>query len=258
MKHNKIKTLLIAVASLMVAGVANAQTGADNLPKTNSILVSASVAYNSFNGAAAPATGSSLYENAALANQWTKNPLMIGVEASWFVNPNWELQLGGGFAYTYKPGYAEHTGVAIGGEEEEGSIGNVDVPTYRAVANATDMSYTLFVGAAHNWALKSVPNMMLYAGARVGFSYGLAQAKYDEASSMGISVSECTTFRVQTPVGVKYFVARGLFLGLEVSPIAYGYNVNTLRPQEGLASFGADSHEFSFLAAPTLKIGFRF
>ena len=40
--------------------------------------------------------------------------------------------------------------------------------------------------------------------------------------------------------------------------MAYTYNMTTLKPQEGLSNLDADSHNFGFLAAPTVKVGFKF
>ena len=34
--------------------------------------------------------------------------------------------------------------------------------------------------------------------------------------------------------------------------------MTTYKPQEGLSNLDADSHNYNFLAAPTLKIGFKF
>ena len=255
MKQFKICSVWLAALALSV-GTAWAQNQ-DHTPKKGAVEVGASLSYNTYHTPSAP-SASMLLENAALSNQWTSNPLMVGVDASWFFSDKWSIQAGGGFAYTYKPGYSERLGVTVDDPNDTQPDWSLDVPTYRAVANASDMSYSLFVGANHHWTFQSAPNLVLYAGARIGFSYGLSQAKYNEASSMGVSVAERSTFRVSAPLGVKYYVARSFFVGAEVSPVAYGYNLNTLRPQEGLASYSADSHEFSFLAAPTLKIGFRF
>ena len=43
-----------------------------------------------------------------------------------------------------------------------------------------------------------------------------------------------------------------------VDPFAYTYNKTSMIPQEGLANMEASANNFSFLAAPTLKVGFKF
>ena len=49
-----------------------------------------------------------------------------------------------------------------------------------------------------------------------------------------------------------------MYVGVQVDPFAYTYNMTTYKPQEGLGNLSADSHNFSVLAAPTIKIGFKF
>ena len=44
----------------------------------------------------------------------------------------------------------------------------------------------------------------------------------------------------------------------QIDPFSYTYNMTTYKPQEGLSNLDADSHNFSFLSAPTIKISFKF
>ena len=82
--------------------------------------------------------------------------------------------------------------------------------------------------------------------------------KYDEYVSMGKSVGETWNLRGSLTVGVDYFVLPAMYVGAQIDPLAYTYNMTTYKPQEGLGSLKADSHNFSMLAAPTVKVGFRF
>lgn len=99
---------------------------------------------------------------------------------------------------------------------------------------------------------------MLYTGVRVGFAYGLNEMKYDEYEVMGKSTAETSNLRGALTFGVDYFVLPGMYVGCQVDPVSYTYNMTTYKPQEGLGNLSADSHNFSLLAAPTIKIGFKF
>lgn len=75
---------------------------------------------------------------------------------------------------------------------------------------------------------------------------------------MGRSLAQSYTGRISFSAGVDYYVLPSMFIGLEVQPVQYAYNVSGLRPQEGMSLLQADSHNISVLAAPTIKIGFKF
>ncbi|KXU40962.1 hypothetical protein HMPREF2533_01392, partial [Bacteroides fragilis] len=53
-------------------------------------------------------------------------------------------------------------------------------------------------------------------------------------------------------------VLPALYIGAQIDPFAYTYNKTTYNPQAGLGDLSADSHNYSVLAAPTFKIGFKF
>ena len=104
----------------------------------------------------------------------------------------------------------------------------------------------------------SVKNLMWYGGVRVGMAYSLNEQKYDEWTAMGKSVGESWSLRGALTIGADYYVMKGMYVGASVDPFAYTYNMTSFRPQEGLARLSADSSNFAILAAPTVKIGFRF
>jgi len=95
-------------------------------------------------------------------------------------------------------------------------------------------------------------------GIRVGFAYGENEMKYDEETSMGKSIAESWNLRGALTIGVDYFVLPALYIGAQIDPFAYTYNKTTYNPQAGLGDLSADSHNYSVLAAPTFKIGFKF
>ena len=235
----KIKRLLVLAVLPMMCLAANAQNcSKDNTPKKGDFTVAATVGYNSYTNVTAPSGLLTDYEVRALSTNWADKKLMVGFEGGWFFKDQWKLNLGGGVSFTNNPGYPAVPGT-IDGSESNGS-GSADdlmgeIPNYRAVASA-------------QW----------YTGVRVGFAYGENEMKYDEETSMGKSVAESWNLRGALTIGVDYYVLPALYVGAQIDPFAYTYNKTTYNPQAGLGDLSADSHNYSVLAAPTLKIGFKF
>lgn len=258
----KIRRLLVTAVIPMLCLAAHAQDcKKDFAPKRGDITLAATVGYNSYASISAqPGNEIKPYEAAALSTDWSQKSMMVGFEAGWFVSDLWKLTLGGGLNFTNNPG---HTGVdgtinVETGWGDQGIDSNVgEIPSYRAVADAQTFSYNVFAGI-DRYFKTGVANLLWYGGARVGMAYCQNQQKYDEDTSMGKSVAETWNLRGALTVGVDYFVLRGLYVGAQIDPFCYTYNMTTYKPQEGLTNLEADSHNFSLLAAPTLKIGFKF
>ena len=248
-----IKKLIVLTCAAMLGISAFAQDG--NGPKKGDWTVSATVGYNSYVGNNAPTvTTSEMYEIAALSTDWFENKLMVGVEGSWFFSDKWSWRLGGGLGFTNNPGYSEVTGTFD--ENDSEPAGNI--PTYRAVADGQTFKYNVYTGVDRHIQHKNLQNLYFHVGVHAGFAYGLNQILYNEEKSMGKSIGEAFNIRGAVNTGVSYYVLPGMFLGVEVNAFQYTYNMTTIKPQEGLANLSADSHNFGFLAAPTLKIGFKF
>ncbi len=249
-----IKKLLILAVLPMMCLTAGAQNKEGLLPKKGDLTVAATVGYNSYTNIMAPSGLLTDYEVAALSTNWTDKQLMVGLELGWFVHNNWKLNLGGGFNFTNNPGYSAVPGtIDVNTEAGDGSI-----PNYRAVANASSLTFNVFTGIDRYFKLNGVPGLMLYTGVRGGYAYSQNQAKYDEPESMGKTVAEAFNIRGALTFGMDYYVLPGFFVGCQVDPFAYTYNKTTFKPQEGLGNLSANSHNYSILAAPTLKIGFKF
>ena len=248
-----IKKLIVLTCAAMLGISAFAQEG--NGPKKGDWTLSAPVGYNSFVGNNAPTvTTSEMYEIAALSTDWFENKLMVGVEGSWFFSDKWSWRLGGGLGFTNNPGYSEVTGTFD--ENDSEPAGNI--PTYRAVADGQTFKYNVYTGVDRHIQHKNLQNLYFHVGVHAGFAYGLNQIMYNEEKSMGKSIGEAFNIRGAVNTGVSYYVLPGMFLGVEVNAFQYTYNMTTIKPQAGLANLSADSHNFGFLAAPTLKIGFKF
>jgi len=245
------RLLILAVAPMMCLAVSAQYT-----PKKGDFTVAATLGYNSYANITAPSGLLTEYELAAFSTNWTDKKMMVGFEAGWFFNDNWKLNLGGGLNFTNNPGYAAKEGTHDSNGNDE--VGDGSVPHYRAVADASSLAFNVSTGVDRYFDVQSVSGLMWYAGARVGFAYGQNQARYDEEASMGKSVAEVYNIRGSLTVGMDYFLAQGLYVGCQIDPFTYTYNTTTVKPHEGLGSLSADSHGLGFLAAPTVKVGFKF
>lgn len=247
-----IKRLFILTVALTWSIATYSQEG--NGPVKKDFTVSGTIGYNSYVGKNAPSGLENSYQNAAVGTDWFDSKLMIGIEGKWFFSNAWALRLGGGLGFTNNPGYTAKPGTV----DEDSEPGDGSVPDYRAVGDGQNLKYNVYTGIDRYFQSKKVSNLYFYTGAQVGFAYGLNQVKFDEETSMGKSTGEAFNIRAALNCGVEYYVLPAMFIGLEVSPFAYTYNMTTIKPQAGLSNLSADSHNFAFLAAPTLKIGFKF
>lgn len=228
--------------------------GQGNGPAKGDFTVSATIGYNNYVGKTAPSGLLSRYENAALSTDWFDKQLMIGMEGQWFFKDRWALRLGGGLGFTHNPGYAARPGTV----DEESETGDGSIPDYSSVGDADNLKYSVYTGVDRYFQSGEVADLYFHVGIQAGFSYGLNRVNLQDENSMGTSVAEAFNIRGALNCGADYYILPALFIGLEVSPFAYTYNMTALKPQPGLKNLSADSHNFAFLAAPTLKIGFRF
>lgn len=249
------KLLLIAVMPMMCHAVNAQECKKDFTPRQGDFTVAATVGYNSYASVTALQGSLANYEAAAISTNWSDKKLMVGVEAGWFFKDLWKLNLGGGMNFTNNPGYSAVPGTMTPDASVEDNLG--EIPGYRAVADAQTFTYNVFVGIDRYFKTSNT-NMMWYTGLRAGMAYAQNQQKYDEYTSMGKSIGESWNLRGAVTVGIDYFVLPSMYVGAQVDPFAYTYNMTSYKPQEGLSNLDADSHNFSLLAAPTIKVGFKF
>ncbi|MBQ8009102.1 MAG: OmpA family protein, partial [Bacteroidaceae bacterium] len=191
---------------------------------------------------------------------WSDKKLMVGFEAGWFVADLWKLSLGGGLNFTNNPG---HPGVPGTIDEVYGQNGlnpydqMGELPNLVAVADARSFSYNVAIGLDRYFKLKNVPNLMPYLGVRGGYAYGQNVKAYDEPYAMGKSSAETFNIRGAVAFGLDYYILPGFYLGAQIEPFAYTYNRTSSRVQDGIETMKANSHNFNFLAAPTIKVGFK-
>jgi len=249
---NHIKKLFLLAVLPMFCFTALAQN-TDNTPQKGTFTVAATVGYNNYSDIKALSGYLTEYEAAALSTDWTTKKLMIGVEGGWFFHDNWKLNLGGGLSLTNNPGYTSVPGTMDTGSE----AGDGSIPSYRAVANSYSLNYTVFTGVDRYFNTK-VKNLMWYTGVRAGFTYSSNEQKFDDEATLGKSMAEVYSIRGAITMGADYYILPAMYIGLQIDPVSYIYNVTSYKPQEGLGSLSADSHNVGILAAPTVKVGFKF
>lgn len=234
------KFLLTALVSASVLGNAVAQDSS----ASHNFTVAATISYNSYLNVEAPHQGDYRYGLEAIKTNWNDKKLMVGFEGGMFVTPEIKVNLGGGFNYTYTPGYKNVPGAGY------------EVPEYSTISSSSKLAYTVFVGA--DYCFQMGQNLKPFGGIRVKGGQCIAQEKFDEPESRGKSVAEAWTIGASIVGGIDYYFNGGLFIGAQVDVLSYGYGVSTIKPAPGLANRSADSHNFGFLAAPTIKVGFNF
>ena len=241
----KLRKLIILAVAPMMCLAANAQ---DNTPKKGDFTVAATVGANSYTSLnAVSGAGTSDISLASKSINMENQKLMLGIEGGWFFHDLWKVTLGGGMNISSNPGYD-----AVEGATDAG------LPGYNYVLNQSTVQFQVYTGVDRYFDnLFQVKNLLPYAGVRLGYAYGRNTAQGD-ASWYGKSIGESFNIRGALTVGVDYFVNETFFMGIQVDPFAYTYNRCTLKPQEGLRNLEADSNNFSFIAAPTLKVGFKF
>ena len=249
----KLRKLIILAVAPMMCLAASAQKKECTAPQKGDFTVAATVSYNSYTSLSAPAGNLTDYNLQAVSTNWNDKQLMVGIEGGWFFNDLWKLTLGGGLSITSNPGYAPVPGTVDGNTVP----GDGSIPNYGAVASQSDIQFNVFTGVDRYFKTK-VCGLMPYVGARVGYAYGRNSAVADDETWMGKSIGESFNVRGAITAGVDYFLTNAFFVGVQVDPFAYTYNKSTYKPQAGLGNLSANSNNFSVLAAPTLKVGFKF
>ena len=245
------KLLLYAVMPMMCITVAQAQ---EKGPKKGDFTVAATVSYNSNVMKNAEPGNWTDYKVTAASTNFSDQKLSVGVEGGWFFSDLWKLNLGGGMNISKHPGYSGVPGTYDPAKDE---IGDGSIPNYAAVADQNFIQFNVYTGVDRYFKTKT-NGLMPYVGLRVGYAYGRNLSQTDDETYMGRSVGEAFNIRGAITGGVDYFFNDAFFIGAQVDPFAYTYNRTLIKPQEGLSNLDANSHNFTILAAPTIKIGFKF
>ena len=226
------KLLLYAVMPMMCLGLSAQEKG----PKKGDFTLALTLGYNASVMQNAVAGNEPGYNISAISTNWNDKKLTVGIEGGWFFLDLWKLNLGGGMNITKAPGYG---------------------PVPGTIDDRSVIQFNVYTGVDRYFRTK-IDGLMPYIGLRAGYAYGRERSMTDDETYMGESVGEAFNIRGAITAGVDYFFTDAFFIGAEVDPFAYTYNRTLIKPQEGLSNLDADSHNFGILAAPTLKIGFKF
>ncbi len=255
---------LITVAVLLSSFVSMAQTEFATERKNvsesyakNRCTVATTLGYNKFYTTQLAVSGlKGSYDSAQALENWVDQGLFVGIEGGWFFSDNYKLTLEFGFNHTYNPGYKYVPGVDI--KDNDGKVVETLVPTYNSVSSKSNTTYGGVIGVNRYFQFTKSPKLSAYVGAGFGFAHGVSALKEDKVASQGVSYGESYTFSGILNTGLEYLVTSNLYLGIQVSPFMYNYNVTSLKPIPVVAPLKADASDFSFLARPTFKIGFNF
>lgn len=243
---------ILTIAVLLSGLTAQAQTHQRGA-RQGDLTFGVTAGYNSSVMISAEPGDQTSYSVSPLSTNWNDKSLTVGVEMGWFFLDLWCLNFGGGFSMTQAPGYPPVTGTF----DENSEPGDGSIPSYEGVAAKTAMQYNVYLGVDRYFDI-GVEGLYPYLGIKGGFAYGFEAASVDDETWTGKSVSEAYNIRGALTFGSDYFITQAFFVGASIDVFAYTYNFTVIKPQEGLAGLAANSHNFSALAAPTIKIGFVF
>ena len=218
-------------------------------PLKDKVSLAATLTYNSYLTAPtlfAPVPKTAHEVKAPVAN-WNEKALAVGVDGNWYLSHTWKLNFSAGFSFTKNPGYSKKIGV-----------GDV-IPEYSTVPASHNLGATVALGFDRFFHAKSNQNFVWYVGPRVGFAYVNSAANYEKDDLEYYSQADAFNTRIAATIGADYYLVENtFFIGVQIDPLAYTYGVHTIKPQPNVGSRSANSHNFSVLAAPTLKVGFAF
>jgi hypothetical protein len=143
------------------------------------------------------------------------------------------------------------------------------IPAYNAIQADNSADLNLNLGVEKHFAVK-YNRMSPYVGLNVPFYYA-RRSLYDPTiddtrlpsdplyiRDVGVRHSEIVGFGLQAVGGVDYYLAEGVYFGVEIRPISYVYAYSNQRPGPGLELQKAENTTLSFFSQTFLKLGFKF
>ena len=241
----KISRYLSAVAIVLSVGVGEAIAQEESSQRVP-LFISATVGYNNYLSVEAPNGNNTYYPGAvAPSPTWSDKKLMVGFEGGAYLNNDIRVLIGGGYSRTINNGNPEYTGVG-------------DIPSYDQSPSKTSVNFTGLVGGDYILNQIFQGKAKPYVGIRARGAYGHNTLKYDNSASRGKSIAVTWNIGGAVAIGADYVFDGGLIIGAQFDLFSYNYGLVSYKPQPGLATNSDDCHNIGFLAAPTLRIGFRF
>lgn len=189
---------------------------------------------------------------------------IVGAEGRYFLSDKLALKLSGGAIFRNTPGRVNTPSVI------DNTTSNAAwIPAYRAIIADNRSDLNINIGAEKHFATK-YNRMSPYVGVTIPLYYA-RRSLYDPTIDdtklpsdplyivdVGVRHSEILGFGLQTVAGVDYYLAEGVYFGVELKPISYVYAYSKQRPAPGLPLEKSDNATLSFFSQTFLKIGFKF
>lgn len=190
---------------------------------------------------------------------------IVGVQGKYFWQDCWSVSFSGGMniGVTPKKDYIEGRDLLVDPE--------IALPSSKYINATATNNWFVNAGVERYFKTKNA-RLFPYVGATVGFQ----MARVDTKEPYTGNVVEIDGVEVDTQVyvpagkvgqmfaikgaavaGVEYNLMPGMFVALEIQPLAYRYDVIQIAPQ-GFGSYNLCHHNIKILDMPTLRVGFRF
>jgi len=192
---------------------------------------------------------------------------MIGVEGKYFVSDQIAVRLSGMGIIDLTPAQEETPGTTVSLYDlfdyetvqrlQSQGVTNVLIPSYASIESKTTHRFVGNIGADYYFQVAS-PRVHPYLGVLATLNYGRHQYYTLDDDDLGPRFFETYGIGASLTGGVDYYLAEGMFVGLEIKAFSYLYSVNNLSPMPGVESYDSDSHTIGFLTNPMFKIGFKF
>ncbi len=204
---------------------------------------------------------------------------MVGVEVRYYLLDRVALKLSGGAIMEDTPPV-----VNIPTNNDPNAPNSTWIPQYNAVQGNNNINLNVNIGGEMRKETK-FERLHLYYGLTVpiyysryslydpsiyfdpdivdGSSYASSGSLLDPndviyTQDIGWRHGHLTGFGAQVVGGIDYYLMDGFFTGFEIKPISFVYIRKALDPGQGLPLLQTETTNFSFLAQPFLKFGFRF
>lgn len=187
---------------------------------------------------------------------------MIGVEGKYFVTSEIAARLSFSGAFDGSPSRDFTEGV----DDPTGEYyPNTYLPPYKMKEGYSRQRFFLDLGADY-YLPSNYERVAPYAGVQFNTIYGKMEvfdgfrglknneviATFAKRNGVGYSIGGSIV------AGIDYYLSESMLLGIEIKALSYFYSVKKVYSQPGIKPQISDSHNTSYFASPTLKIGFRF
>lgn len=193
---------------------------------------------------------------------------MIGVEFRWMFKPNWSLNIHGLAVLTANPEQDAIAGIQDPSYSSSMSEGWI-IPNINGVPFEASFDWNIEVGASRYFDMPNI-NLKPYIGLSFMYAHGSDRfevpftatddysGSIDPADLRGMVKGEFVSWGFAVPMGMEYYIADGLFIGMSINVVNYYYSLTQIAPGEGMDLARADLSTFSLFTRPLFKIGIAF